>query len=99
MSYTKKDEKILTLISNFCKNECPSCQDCPEEDCVLYNIEQVIVKDAERRAAKTKKPKEDDKINTFAEYYCRNNPNCVECNLEEQMAILDATNLMNIDED
>lgn len=41
--YSKKEEKILTLITNFCQNECPSCQDCPEDQCVLWNIEQVVV--------------------------------------------------------
>ena len=40
--YTKKDEKILTLITNFCENECAECQNCPEEECVLFNIEKVI---------------------------------------------------------
>lgn len=43
--YSKKDKQILTLITNFCQNECSSCQDCPEEDCVLFNIEQAITED------------------------------------------------------
>lgn len=40
--YSEKELKILTLITNFCENECGSCQDCPEEHCVLFNIEKVI---------------------------------------------------------
>jgi hypothetical protein len=47
--YTKKDREILTLITNFCQNECPSCQDCPEDQCVLWNIEQVIVSEEEKQ--------------------------------------------------
>jgi len=46
--YTKKEKQILTLITNFCQNECSECQCCPEEECVLFNIEQVITKDKER---------------------------------------------------
>lgn len=35
------EEKILEEITNFCE-ECPSHENCPEEDCVLYRIEQII---------------------------------------------------------
>ena len=34
-------EEILTEITDFCR-ECPSHEDCPEEECVLYRIEQII---------------------------------------------------------
>lgn len=47
--YTKKDQQILDLITKFCQNECPSCGECPEDTCVLFNIEQVIVKDKEEK--------------------------------------------------
>ena len=45
MKYSKKEKQILTLITNFCRNECASCQECPEDACVLYNIEQVITEE------------------------------------------------------
>ena len=34
-------EEILTEITDFCR-ECPSHENCPEEECVLYRIEQII---------------------------------------------------------
>lgn len=37
----KNKEKILYEITNFC-NECPSKENCPEEECVLFRIEQEI---------------------------------------------------------
>lgn len=48
--YTKKEKKILTLISNFCCNECGSCTECPEDNCILYNIEQVITSEPSKRS-------------------------------------------------
>ena len=48
--YTKKDKKILTLITNFCNNECGSREDCPENECVLFNIEQVIIKNEHKES-------------------------------------------------
>lgn len=36
-------EEILTEITNFCE-ECPSHECCPEEECVLYRIEQILTK-------------------------------------------------------
>ena len=53
--YSKKDQQILTLITNFCQNECGSCGECPEEECVLFNIEQVITHDKEKTNARTKR--------------------------------------------
>lgn len=35
-----KEEKILNEITTFC-NECSSKECCPEEECVLYRIEQI----------------------------------------------------------
>lgn len=35
------NEEILTEITDFC-SECPSHENCPEEECVLYRIEQII---------------------------------------------------------
>ena len=43
MAYSKKDEKILTIIANFCENECGERECCPEDTCPLFNIEQVVV--------------------------------------------------------
>lgn len=34
--------KILKEIHDFCE-ECPSHECCPEEECVLYKIEQIIL--------------------------------------------------------
>lgn len=36
-----KEEAILEEITNFCE-ECPSHDNCPEEECVLYRIEQLL---------------------------------------------------------
>lgn len=55
--YSKKDQQILTLITNFCQNECGSCEECPEEECVLFNIEQVITQDKEKNNARAKREK------------------------------------------
>lgn len=41
--YTMLENNILNEIHNFCQNECGSCTDCPEESCVLYRIERLIV--------------------------------------------------------
>ena len=37
----EKCEKILSEITEFCEN-CPSHECCPEEECVLYRIEQIV---------------------------------------------------------
>lgn len=42
------ENKILNEITNFCE-ECLNKECCPEEDCILYRIEQIV----------TKRPKED----------------------------------------
>ena len=34
--------KILIEITNFCR-ECNSHECCPEEECILYRIEQLIL--------------------------------------------------------
>lgn len=39
--------KIMLEISNFCEM-CPSHEICPEEECVLFRIEQIILKKEER---------------------------------------------------
>ena len=36
------DNKILLEIANFCET-CPSHESCPEEECVLYRIEKIIL--------------------------------------------------------
>ena len=35
------DDEILLEISEFCNNECSSNMSCPEEECILYRIEQI----------------------------------------------------------
>lgn len=40
--------KILYEITNFCK-ECSSYNCCPEEDCVLFRIEKLVVKEKNNR--------------------------------------------------
>ncbi len=39
-----KDDSILKEIMDFCES-CPSSQDCPEDECVLYRIEKIIEKE------------------------------------------------------
>ena len=34
-------EEIMNEITDFCE-ECPSHECCPEDECVLYRIEQII---------------------------------------------------------
>lgn len=41
-TYTKKEIEILNEIHNFCANECCSCECCPENNCILFRIEQII---------------------------------------------------------
>lgn len=45
--YTKQEERILTLITNFCENECGERENCPENQCVLFNIEKVVTGEEE----------------------------------------------------
>lgn len=35
------NNEILTEISEFCET-CPSHENCPEEECVLYRVEKII---------------------------------------------------------
>jgi hypothetical protein len=37
-----KEEKILSETTAFC-NECASRDCCPEEECILYRIEQLVL--------------------------------------------------------
>ena len=37
------ETEIMNEIFEFCGNECPSVTCCPEYDCVLYRIEQIVV--------------------------------------------------------
>lgn len=37
-------EKILEEITKCCEN-CKSHECCPEEECAIYKIEQIIIKD------------------------------------------------------
>ena len=40
-------EDVLNETTSFC-NECPRKECCPEEECVLFRIEQIILKEGER---------------------------------------------------
>ena len=42
--YTEQENNILNEITNFCENHCGLCQECPEEECVLFRIEKLIAK-------------------------------------------------------
>ena len=83
--YSKEEREILTLISDFCKNECASCQDCPEDICVLWRIEQVILKYSKIDESMVKKTP-----SSFQEFYCEDNPECSECQLKEALDISEA---------
>lgn len=41
--YNERNRKILLEISNFCENNCAEREQCVEDDCVLYRIEQIII--------------------------------------------------------
>ena len=41
-------DKILNEISNFCEI-CLSHDNCPEEDCVLFRIEKIVLKKGEKQ--------------------------------------------------
>lgn len=36
-------EQILNEISLYCRDECCSNCECPEEECVLFRIERLVV--------------------------------------------------------
>lgn len=36
------NDEILTEITDFC-SECASKECCPEEECILFRIEQIII--------------------------------------------------------
>lgn len=42
------EEKILNETTTHC-NECPNKECCPEEECVLYRIEQIILEQKEEK--------------------------------------------------
>ena len=42
--YTKKEKKILNIITEHCFN-CPARTNCHEEHCTLYRIEKVITEE------------------------------------------------------
>lgn len=35
-------EKVMNEITDFCE-ECPSHECCPEEECILWRIEQIVL--------------------------------------------------------
>lgn len=39
-------EEIMNEITEYCE-QCPLCQKCPEEECVLWRIEQLVLKGQE----------------------------------------------------
>lgn len=48
------DKKILTEITNHCEN-CRSRESCPENECVLYRIEQIVIKRKKKKNRSMKK--------------------------------------------
>lgn len=47
-------KKILTEIANFCM-ECNSHSCCPEEDCVLFRIEKIVLEEKNKKKKRRKK--------------------------------------------
>ena len=48
------NDKLLKEIHEFCES-CGSCLLCPEEECILYRLEQIIIEsmsEDERRESK-----------------------------------------------
>jgi hypothetical protein len=37
-----KEDQIMNEITEFCR-DCKSCECCPEEECILFRIERIIV--------------------------------------------------------
>ena len=37
-----KEDQIMNEITEFCR-DCNSCDKCPEDDCILFRIERIIV--------------------------------------------------------
>ena len=50
----KLNYKIKKEISEFCKT-CPSSCECPEEECVLFRIEKLILKGEKENESKSNK--------------------------------------------
>lgn len=44
----KKENGILTEITNFCEKECCERECCIEEECVLWRIEQLAIKEKDK---------------------------------------------------
>ena len=38
------EDKILDEITTFCNEECSSKTHCPEDECVLFRIESIVLK-------------------------------------------------------
>ena len=53
MKVKSAENEILEEIAEFCE-ECPSHENCPEEACVLYNIERKIISVHDNRKNKKK---------------------------------------------
>lgn len=41
-------EKILNEITSYCET-CPKRERCPEEKCILYRIEQILLKSKKQK--------------------------------------------------
>lgn len=39
----ENEEEILTEITDFCET-CPKHESCPEDECILFRIEQLLLK-------------------------------------------------------
>jgi hypothetical protein len=54
-------EKILIETTNFCE-ECPSHEYCPEEECILWRIEQILINDETEDVSNNKFKEEKCKV-------------------------------------
>lgn len=88
------EEKILNEITNFCE-ECSSHECCPEDECVLYRIEQLTKKkiyqveitETLQRVIEVEAESEEDAIEMIEEQY------------KDEDIVLDYSNFMGYDID
>lgn len=45
----KKKDEILKEITSFCEEHCGERECCPEEECVLWRIEQIVVSEDKKK--------------------------------------------------
>ncbi len=79
------ENKIMLEICNFCE-ECSSRECCPEKECVLFRIEQIVIK-------QRKKTKENNRLKDVidkAQEFIRNENYLNESEIDELSEILDS---------